>query len=76
MQRLILYKSYIPLDLDRTYIVPSNLPQSLFASLHLYRFFKYKNTSYKYSRGPIITGSKYLYRPSGASIDYLCLKGR
>jgi len=25
-QRLVLYKSYIPLDLDRIYIVPSNLP--------------------------------------------------
>ena len=25
-QRLILYKSYIPLDLDRIYIIPLNLP--------------------------------------------------
>jgi len=33
MQRLVLFKSYIPLDLDRIYIVPSNLPQSLFAPL-------------------------------------------
>ena len=33
-QRLILCKSYIPIDLDRIYIVPLNLPQSLFASLH------------------------------------------
>jgi len=30
-QRLVLRKSYIPLDLDRIYIVPSNLPRSLFA---------------------------------------------
>ena len=34
-QRLILCKSYIPLGLDRIYIIPSNLPQSLFASLQL-----------------------------------------
>jgi len=25
-QRLILYKSYIPIDLDRIYIIPLNLP--------------------------------------------------
>ena len=25
-QHLVLYKSYIPLDLDRIYIIPSNLP--------------------------------------------------
>ena len=30
-QRLVLCKSYIPIDLDRIYIVPSNLPRSLFA---------------------------------------------
>ena len=34
MQRLILYKSCIPLGLDRIYIIPSNLPQSLFVLLH------------------------------------------
>ena len=32
-QRLILCKSYIPLGLDRIYIIPSNLPRSLFAPL-------------------------------------------
>jgi len=32
-QRLVLFKSYIPLDLDRIYIIPSNLPRSLFAPL-------------------------------------------
>jgi len=25
-QRLVLFKSYIPLDLDRIYIIPLNLP--------------------------------------------------
>ena len=34
IQRLVLLKSYIPLDLDRIYIIPLNLPQSLFAPLH------------------------------------------
>jgi len=33
-QRLIPSKSYIPLDLDRIYTIPSNLPQSLFAPLY------------------------------------------
>ena len=34
-QSLILCKSYIPIDLDRIYIVPSNLPRSLFAPSQL-----------------------------------------
>jgi len=33
-QRLVPSKSYIPLDLDRIYIVPLNLSQSLFAPLY------------------------------------------
>jgi len=34
-QRLVLCKNYISLNLDRIYIVPSNLPWSLFAPLQL-----------------------------------------
>ena len=34
IQHLILCKSYIPLDLDRIYIIPLNLPQSLFTPLY------------------------------------------
>jgi len=34
MQRLVPSKSYIPSDLDRIYIVPSNLSQSLFVPLY------------------------------------------
>jgi len=33
-QRLVPSKSYILLDLDRIYTIPSNLPRSLFAPLH------------------------------------------
>ena len=33
-QCLVSIKSYIPLDLDRIYIIPSNLSWSLFAPLH------------------------------------------
>jgi len=32
----------------------------IISSEYLYRPFRYKDTSYKYSKGPIITGSKYL----------------
>ena len=32
-QCLVLSESYIPLDLDRIYIIPLNLPQSLFVPL-------------------------------------------
>jgi len=32
-QHLVPSKSYIPLDLDRIYTIPLNLPQSLFAPL-------------------------------------------
>jgi len=34
MQRLVPSKSYIPLDLDRIYIIPLNLSQSLFMPLY------------------------------------------
>ena len=33
-QRLVPSKSYIPLDLDRIYTIPPNLPQSLFTPLY------------------------------------------
>ena len=44
-QRLVPSKSYIPSDLDRIYIVPLNLSQSLFAPLHFNKL--YTETNYK-----------------------------
>jgi len=48
-QYLVLLKSYIPLDLDRIYIIPLNLPQSLFAPLH---YVALKTTTIKIANKP------------------------
>ena len=61
-QYLILSTRAIPIDLDRIYIIPSNLLRSLFAPLH------------KYSLGYLILGlvSPYYNYPLSLSVE----KGR